>query len=379
MENLKPTATERRQQTRSDIYRYIFHSQEPVSKQQIARTLDISLPTVYQNLTELEQAGLVKIGKVNKSTGGRPPAAYIAVGDIKFALGVSVSANHIRILASDLKQNILAYNKIKLESVAVEKVTTQMDDSIRRFLADNHLDIERLLGVGVTIPGIFDLDTGELLLSPTIKLDNFSIREIKKKSPYPLKFENDSTSGGNAEYLSRTPEEQKQNFVYLFLEYGVGGAIFVNGSPYYGTTHRSAEFGHMCLEPRGRVCNCGKKGCLEAYMGAYRFSRDLGITIEEFFEGLQNGDPKYAALWDDALEHLAIAVNNLRMVFDCDVILGGFMCEYLEPYLPKLRDMVKRSDTFGDDAGYLKIGKYPRRAAMLGVAWDFTNQFVQSI
>lgn len=379
MENLKPTVTERRQQTRSDIYRYIFHSPEPVSKQQIARTLDISLPTVYQNLTELEQAGLVKIGKVNKSTGGRPPAAYIAVSDIKFALGVSISANHIRILVSDLKQNILAYDQIKLESVTLENVILQLDDGIKHFLANNHLDSSRLLGVGVTIPGIFDTDTGELLLSPTIRLDHFSIREIKKRVPYPLYFENDSTSGGNAEYLSRTPEEQKQNFVYLFLEYGVGGAIFINGGPYYGTAHRSAEFGHMCIEPQGRVCNCGKKGCLEAYFGAYRFSKDLGITIEEFFGELRNGNKEYGILWDDALYHLAIAVNNIRTIFNCDVILGGFMCEYLEPYLPRLRDMVSKLDTFGDDAGYLKMGKYPRRAVMLGVAWNYTNQFVLSI
>lgn len=379
MENLKPTVTERRQQTRSDIYRYIFHAPDPVSKQQIARALNLSLPTVYQNLTELEQAGLVKIGKINKSTGGRPSAAYMAVGDIRYAVGVSLSANHIRVLASDVKQNIIGYDKIKLESMTAENILLQLEESITQFLANNHLDTSRLLGVGVTIPGVFDMDTGELLVSPTIKLDNFSIREIKKQFPYPLYFENDSTSGGNAEYLSRSPEEQKQNFVYLFLEYGVGGAIFVNGSPYYGTTHRSAEFGHMCIEPKGNICNCGKRGCLEAYCGAYRFTRDLGITIETFFEGLQEGNKEYVELWDDALCHIAIAVNNLRMIFNCDVVLGGFMCEYLEPYLSKLRYMISELDTFGDDAEYLKIGRYPRRSAMLGVAWHYTNEFIQNI
>lgn len=379
MENLKPTVTERRHQTRSDIYRFIFHAPEPVSKQQIARALNLSLPTVYQNLAELEQAGLVKIGKVNQSTGGRPPAAYIAVGDIRYAVGVSLSANHIRMLASDLKQNIIGYDKIKLESMNTENIVSQLDTSISQFLAEHHLDAGRLLGVGVTIPGVFDMDTGELLVSPTIKLDNFSICEIKKKFLYPLYFENDSTSGGNAEYLSRSLEEQKQNFVYLFLEYGVGGAIFVNGSPYYGTMHRSAEFGHMCVEPEGNICNCGKMGCLEAYCGAYRFTRDLGITIEEFFEGVKAGSKEYGKLWDDALYHIAIAVNNLRMIFNCDVVLGGFMCEYLEPYLAKLRSMVSKLDTFGDDAEYLKIGRYPRRAAMLGVAWHYTNEFVQNI
>lgn len=379
MEKLTPTVTERRRQTRGDIYRYIFHSLEPVSKQQIANVLNISLPTVYKNLSELEEAGLVKVGEIKGSTGGRPPVAYVAAGDIKFALGIAISANHIRMLASDLKQNVLAYHKLRLESPITSDMILHIDDRITTFLSENHLDKNRMLGVGITIPGVFDRDTGELVLSPTMKLENFHINEMKKNISYPLYFENDSTSGGNAEWVSRTLEEQKKDFVYLFLEYGVGGAIFVNGKQYYGNNHRSAEFGHMCVEANGKECNCGKYGCLEAYCSAFRFSRDLGITIEEFFEGLKYGNKEYQMIWNDALNHIAIAVNNLRMAFDCDVVLGGFLSEYLEPYQWKLKKILSELNTFEKNAEYVKIGKYPRRAGMLGVAWHFTNQFVMEI
>ncbi len=379
MEKLKPTVTERRRQTRGDIYRYIFHSPKPVSKQQIANVLNISLPTVYKNLSELENAGLVKVGEIKNSTGGRPPVAYIAEGSIKFALGVAISANHIRMLASDLKQNVLAYYKIRLETTITSDMIFHIDDKIEKFLLENNLSKNRLIGVGITIPGVFDLNTGELVLSPTMKLENFHIDEMRKKFPYPLYFENDSTSGGNAEWLSRTLEEQKEDFLYLFLEYGVGGAIFVNGKQYYGNNHRSAEFGHMCVEANGKVCNCGKRGCLEAYCSAFRFSRDLGITIEEFFEGLEYGNKEYQMIWEDALIHIAIAINNLRMAFDCDVVLGGFLSEYLEPYQWKLKNILTELNPFEKNVDYVKIGKYPRRAGMLGVAWHFTNKFINDI
>ena len=67
------------------------------------------------------------------------------------------------------------------------------------------------------------------------------------------------------------------------------------------------------------------------------------------------------------------------MAFDCDVVLGGFLSEYLEPYQWKLKKILSELNTFEQDINYIKIGKYPRRAGMLGVAWHFTNQFIMSI
>ncbi len=378
MEKLKPVATERRRQMRNDIYRYIFYSKEPVSKQQIANGLDVSRPTVRQNLLELEEAGLVEMAEIKASKEGRPPAAYIAKGDIKLALGVSLSANHLSFLLSDLKQNVLAYKRVRSEYQTDADVFEIMEQEIEEFLTENQVDRKRLLGVGVTIPGVFDENTGNLVLSPTIKLKDFHVEEIRKKIPYPLYFENDGISGGVAEWLSRDVEEKKKDFVYLFLEYGIGGAIFLNGAPFYGVSHRSAEFGHMRVESDGRVCNCGKKGCLEAYCSAFRLSRDLGTTVEKFFEDLED-NPKYQETLEDVLEHLAIGINNIRLAFDCDVVLGGFLSEYLKPYLPRLKEMVVDLSIFDEDAEYIKIGQYPRRAAMMGVAWHFTNEYIENI
>ena len=78
MNELKQTLTERRRQTRNRVYRCIFSADEPVSKQEIAGGLGLSLPTVHQNITELMEAGLVRDGERKMSTGGRPPMGYEA-------------------------------------------------------------------------------------------------------------------------------------------------------------------------------------------------------------------------------------------------------------------------------------------------------------
>ena len=99
---------------------------------------------------------------------------------------------------------------------------------------------------------------------------------------------------------------------YLFLENGVGGAAFLGGTPYEGLNGRSGEFGHMCIEPDGLKCRCGKRGCLEAYCSTSRISNDLGITLDTFFEELENKNAEYEKLWEDVLRHLAVGINNIH-------------------------------------------------------------------
>ena len=80
------------------------------------------------------------------------------------------------------------------------------------------------------------------------------------------------------------------SMAYLSLENGVGGAVLVNGDLYAGDNRRSGEFGHMCVEPGGLPCKCGKRGCLEAYCSARRISDDINITLKDFFAGVERHD-----------------------------------------------------------------------------------------
>ncbi len=370
--------TERRRLTRNRMYRYIYDAESPVSKQSIATVLGYSLPTVHQNIAELLEAGLIMPGEMLKSTGGRPAIGYIANSALKTAIGISLTDNHISLLASDLKRNELGYKRIRRVSKNPD-FGEEVKAALLDFMQENQLDEKKLLGVGITVPGIIDHETDRIVLSPTLNSKNFSLKPVIEAIPYPVFIENDSTSGGLAEWLSLPMKERRRNFIYLFLENGIGGAIFIDGKPYGGINNRSAEFGHMTIVPDGRSCSCGKKGCLEAYCGGFRFSRDIGVSAEEFFEGLRGGNQEYEALWEDVLCHLAIAINNLRMAYDCDIILGGFVCSYLEPYMEHLKELVTKRNTFEEPADYVKLGKYPNRAGMMGVAWHFTDQFISKI
>ncbi len=379
MQDQNVTITERRRQTRNKMYRYIYDAESPVSKQQLASAMGYSLPTVQQNIAELLSAGLIKPGEVQKSTGGRPAVGYSVEDRIRYSVGISVSSANLRILVTDILQNELAYKNVKIRTFEENRIGRQIADELEVFLEEQSIPKEKILGVGLTFPGVIDRERDTIVLSPTLRMKDISLSAIREPVPFPVFIENDSTSGGVAEWIGLTQEERAEDFVYLFLENGIGGAVFINGRPFLGSGGRSGEFGHMCLQPEGRLCNCGRRGCLEAYCSAYRFTRDLGITTEEFFAGLEKGDAGYCALWEEVLSYLAIAVNNLRMAFDCNVILGGFVSGYIGPYLPLLREKAAALSTFETDGSYIRLGRYPTKAGMMGVAWHFTKQFIDEI
>lgn len=368
--------TDRRRRTRSSIYHFL-RSSPPCSKQQIAQELNLSLPTVYQNLTELHDAGLVDYAGAQPSSGGRPAMQISVVADARVSVGLSITEHRLRFILADLRLNELGFKD-------VHHAKNLMDSDFSRFLAgelelflDEHkVDREKLLGVGVTIAAVVSHDTKTIVFAPTLNLYNVPFERLLHHIPYPTHPDNDGTSGGFAEwYTSPSP----RNIAFLSIEDGVGGAVLVNGTQYIGNNNRSGEFGHMCVQPGGLRCACGRRGCLEAYCTATRLSNQLGMTLREFFEKLEAGDEECRRLFDDYIMHLAIGVHNIRLALDCDVVIGGFMADFLEPYLPEIRKKLIELDQFDTDGSYLHLSWCPKHAALLGAAFYYVKEFLDSI
>ena len=377
MTKLEGTITERRRQTRNSIYQYLFYSETSHSKLEIASDLSLSLPTVHQNLTELIEAGLVRRDGTFKSTGGRRATRLTIDEFAHYAVGVSITDNGIYFLAVNLRMNELAYKKAqKLAMSEVDDVGRLLADELETFLDEFGLNRTKLLGVGITLPAVIDTENDLILLAPTLHLKNIKLSGITKYLNYPSYVSNDATSGGYAEWFA---SPLQSNMAYLFLESGVGGAVLLNGAPYVGDNQRSGEFGHMCVAPNGLECSCGKFGCLEAYVSIKRISDDLGITVEAFFEGLDNKTPEYEALWQDVLLHLAVGINNIHVALDCDVVIGGYLTQYMGPWLSDLRHRAAEFNTFESNADYIKMCRHTKSASTLGAALYFIKDFIERI
>ena len=368
---------DRKRATRNSVYHYLYNCKDFCSRQILANELGLSLPTVYQNLAELMELGLVCATDEKLSTGGRRGEGLSIVEDARFAVGVSVSDDALRISAVDLRLNELAYKKVSMRHpddrmIYVKRIRDELDC----FIDEIGIDRGRLLGVGIAFPGIVSKDGMTLEYAPTLGLRNVSLKEFSENSPYEIHIENDANCGGGAEQFAR---EGKENIAYLSIEEGIGGAVFTNGMPYFGDNHRSGEFGHICVEPGGLRCSCGRQGCLEAYCSSRRISTDLGIALEEFFEGIQNRNIDYYMKWESYLYHLATGINNIRMVLDCDVVLGGFMTEYLADSMPRLREYLAALNSFEHSADYVHLSRQRKHAIPMGATLHFITKFLDEL
>ena len=368
---------DRRRQSRSSVYHYLYETRDFCTRQSLAKALDLSLPTIYQNLTELVDAGLVRYAGQSQSTGGRKASGLAIVPEARVAVGVAITEDRLRFSAADLRLNEIAYHKVTHTArFDMDELGVLVARELEHFLDEYHIERERLLGVCIALAGVTNPEGTLLLYAPTMHLRNVDLSGLTCRIPYPTYVENDANCSGYAEWFIRGDRE---NMAYLSLENGVGGAIITGGSVYGGENRRSAEFGHMCVEPGGLPCACGKWGCLEAYCSDWRIRNTLGVSLKEFFEGVEQGRPEYAALWKDFLFHLAVGASNIRMALDCNVVLGGFMSQFLDPYLPMLREFAAANDPFERRADYLQLGVLRSHAVPLGAALHFIQKFLDTV
>ena len=362
---------------RSSIYRQLYHASEFCSRQTLANSCHISMPTLYQNLNDLIGEGLVRYSGEDQSTGGRKAQGLEIVPDARIAIGIAVNENQLRIIAVDLKLNELAYKVVPFNFI--ELLSSQeygLEDILDEFLDGAGLDREKILGVGVTIPGLITQDRTRILFAPTLHIRDVPLDFLTRNIPFPVFVDNDASASG---YVEGYVREEKKHLAYISLEFGVGGAVMMDGVPYAGDHYHSGEFGPICVETGGLPCTCGKNGCLEAYCSPRRIEEAFGITYEEFFQGVEEHNAAYENLLYDMLRHLAIAVNNVNMTLDCEVVLGGFFSEYLRPYLPVIRQYLLAGNPFAENADFLTMSTVPRHITPIGAALYFVRDFVDSV
>lgn len=372
----KATTLTLRKNNRRRIYQYVYESPTPVTKQEIAQKLDLSLPTVSTNLAEFLEDGLLTYSGTFASTGGRKPRAISPVESARFSVGVSIMDDAVRLVAIDLRANELAYRKLYRPFVNEDGYYRWIAEALEEFLDEKALDRALLLGVGITIPGIVDQDRELVVFAPTLGLRNKKMAAIKSCFPYPVNVENDANASGYAEWWGHL---DVKNIAYLSVERGVGGAILMDGHSYAGDHSRSGEFGHFCIVPDGRPCRCGQRGCFESYCSTSRLGDDLGLSLDEFFDMLSHGNEQIALTWQNYLKHLARGIANIRVVFDCDIVIGGALASHLDGYLDDLRRQVVALSSFDADGGFLRLSRFKSHSACVGAALHFVGRFIQEI
>lgn len=342
------------------------------SKAELAQALNLSMPTVLQNVSSLLQSGIAVEDGEYQSTGGRRAKALSIAKDAGYVVGVDISRHHVNLVLVNTRKEMLKFERVKKAYTNNFEFYEWMGFKISEFITKNDTDTQKIIGVGISIPGVINREQKHIIRSHVLGVDNVSFQILESYLPYPFEIDNDANSAAYAEWMPDT-----QNAVYLSLNTTVGGAFYLNGELVPGENFKSAEFGHMIIEKDGRTCYCGKKGCVDSYCGTKILQDRTDGNLELFFKKLQQGNTEFLSIWDEYLEYLAITITNLRMAFDCDIILGGYLGGYLNDYQTELNKKVLQYNNFDLDTAYIHTGKYKLSASAYGVTMKFIESFLE--
>lgn len=378
MSKKKISPNEIKLKNRQLIYQYV-RSNISVSKQDIVVALQLSLPTVTQNLQYLKEQKLIDTSEKIKNTGGRNATAYTYIQNAKMAIGVYITDHHISAVAVDLSGHVTAIVKEKSRfNLDDDEYLRKIGRAVEEVKEQAQIPDENLLGVGIAVPAVISDDGETVRYGWTLNFTGRTRAEFAKYIPYTSRLVWDSYATG---YAERWTNSKLNNAFYISLSNSVGGSVIINNAMYGGDSHKGGEIGHMVVVPEGgRQCYCGKYGCFDTVCRATNLDQYTDGNLEEFFVLLRNGDEKAIQLWDEYMKNLAIAVHNVRMLFDGMVIIGGYVGAHIEDYIQDLCDRVNKYNPFQDKAqDYVMQCTNKIEATAAGAAILFIEDFLDSI
>ena len=336
--------TDKKTITRSRILNYVINNQV-TSKVEVSKNLNLSMPTVLSNVNDLIAKGIIIETGEYESTGGRKAKSIGINPSYRYSVGIVITANHVGMVLVNLKYEIVKFRRVRMKFSPDASYCQELSVLTSEFLKDTEYQ-ERILGLGISIPGIISQKDHLLIKSHALQLENYSLSFLEQAFDLPVYFENDANAAMMAEDINRY-----RNAIYLSLNNTLGGAFCIDGKLFQGENQKAGEFGHMILVPGGRKCYCGKKGCADAYCAASALTDETN-SLETFMEQLKSGDEAAEEKWSEYLDMLAVLISNLRMAYDMDIILGGEVGGYLAEHMLPLGEKVMEYNGFDHDIRY---------------------------
>ena len=320
----------------------------PRSRATIAAETNLNKTTVSSLVRELEDGELVEESAEFENPGhvGRP-AQLVAVRSGRVCgIGLQVGADELQVLALDLSYSIILEDR---ESLAARVAPEQALDAIAVLAARAfETTLERgALPVAVTVSmiGVIEATSGLVRIAPHLGWRDLNIiEEIKTRlprAPVSILADNDANLAALAEQWEGHGRALR-NFVAVRGEAGVGSGVIVSGELVRGAFGHAGELGHVLVDPAGPLCECGNRGCLEAYVGQRRLLDRIGIEAEHLTTAeaaasilarAEGEDAQTLLALDEAGHALGTALASVVNMLDPEAIVLGGLFAPLAPWL----------------------------------------------
>ncbi len=364
-----------RQNNRLLIYHYIYN-QNKTSLQDICYGLHLSRPTVTNNISALEEAGLIRhSGLITTDQVGRKAAGYSINASYRTAIGVSITKKEVQILAADLYGQSPEPLVLDMDYINAEFYYKDLCREINDFITRQHLDRKQVLGIGIAMPGLISPDGLSVTYGKLLGNTRLGISAFTGHISYPCTFLRDVSSLAVSELWA---SQDLDNAFFLSLSQNLGGAMIANRIILSGKHGHNAAIEHIQMHPHGKTCYCGKEGCAQTCCSMDALL-EPGEAADTFFARVHSEEKQALGRWNHYLDELALLISHLHMVHDTDFILGGELASHLtEKDLQSLHDRVKNRTPFTEMPDFIRKSSAPVPNVALGAALPYIWSFLGS-
>ncbi len=258
-----------------------FYFSHSLSCADLCDRMDKSLPLITKLIGELIEEGKVIETGLAPSTGGRRPLMYSIKPDTQYNVAVSMDQLITRIAVMDMQNNTIGeVEKIDLPLAKNPQSLFILTDAIAAFLEKTAVDIKKIAGIGIAMPGFIDVKKG-VNYSFLESSEGSITKYISKNVGLPVFIDNDSSLIALAELRFGAAANEK-NVMVINMGWGVGLGLILDGELYRGDNGFAGEFSHIPVFTNNKLCGCGKKGCLET-------ETSLLVLVEKALEGVKEG------------------------------------------------------------------------------------------
>jgi predicted NBD/HSP70 family sugar kinase len=339
---------------RQIVLNYV-REREPISRAEIARETALQRSTISTIVDELQAEGLVEEIGAGVSTGGRRPTLLRLRAVGAMAIGVDITPSLTTIATSDLAGRVLEQEQFATVS-DYQKMIAHVIDRVRALSRRNKGIIE---GIGVSVPGLVDPQTGKVIYIPYFKWRDLDIAQmISTATGLGVMIDNDANAAALAELWFGRPEVmQTRDFIMILVAEGVGTGIVFDGQIYRGERGAAGEFGHMIVGERGPVaCSCGNYDCWEAFasegaaiarylsLTKQQPDRFPGIDLRLLVDSALEGDTAARDALAETAHYLGIGISNLIVGLSPEaVVVAGAIARAWPLVAEALREPVEKS------------------------------------
>lgn len=349
-------STDLRRRNLSSLLTYV-HVHGPTARSRLTSDLGLNRSTIGDLTSELVAAGLVREepgrtvrdGAVVASSGGRPSYVVVPESERVQVLAIDIGVTHLTVARIGLGGAVLSRRDRSYHHGV--RSQRSMKTTITKFAAALLAETSRdtvVVGAGVAVPGMVRQRDGQVRQAPNLGWQDAPVgAELADALGLPVAVGNDADLGILAEHV-RGAAAGVDDAIYLSGHAGIGAGVFTSGRPLVGHNGYAGEVGHIVVNPGGRMCHCGSRGCWETESGEERLfelaGRPSGGGIEgvrEIVAAAADGDEVAAKALTQVAAWLGTGVASVVNVFNPEaIIMGGALGEIFAAAETALRDAV---------------------------------------